>query len=608
MKKLSPRIPEEKIEEIRKAVDIVDVVSEHVSLKKQGRNFSGLCPFHGEKTPSFTVSPEKQLYHCFGCGAGGNVFSFLMESEGISFVESVIRIAAKANIALPQLEEIRDASDEKSEALKHWHNGHALAAKLFHHILTVSDEGKEAREYLRKRGFTKEMIDTFQIGYAPNSWDFLTSFLQKRKFPMDEMVACGLLAVREFDGKAFDRFRDRIMFPIWNKNGDIIAFGGRILKDGNPKYLNSPDSTVFNKGELLYYYHKARQSIRKKNEAVLFEGYVDVISSWRAGIENGVATLGTALTEAQVKLIKRTADKVILCYDSDNAGQNATLKNAAMLTEAGLNVKIAKMPDGYDPDDYIQKLGPERFKQDVIGQNLTLMAFKFQFYRRGKNLQDEGQRLDYIKQLLTEISHLQRAVERDHYLRQLADEFELSLEALKQEQVQIYKGNQKNEHKQKKWEKEEKPAFAKVQKKFLSKFENAERKLLAHMLQNQDVAAQVEERVGGTFNIDEYQAIAAHLYSFYNEGNLPNPSAFIERLEDKQLKQITTELAMMTINHELSEQELNDYIRKIELYPLQLEVEKLKLKQKQAEEAKQYREAADIAKDIMQMELELKKA
>ncbi|MDQ0254370.1 DNA primase [Evansella vedderi] len=604
---MSRRIPEEKIEEIRKSIDIVDVISEYVSLKKQGRNFIGLCPFHGEKTPSFSVSPDKQLFHCFGCGAGGNVFSFLMDSEGISFIESVGKIASKLNIDLPELEQITEATEEKNDTLKYWYGGHEIAAKLFHHILTVSEEGKGAREYLRKRGFTKEVIDRFQIGYAPNSWDFLTNFLEKRKFPIEEMVACGLLSIREFDQKPFDRFRDRIMFPIWNKSGDIIAFGGRVLNEGNPKYLNSPESTVFNKSETLYYYHKARQNIRKKNEVVLFEGYVDVISAWRAGIENGVATLGTALTETQTKLLRRTSDNIILCYDSDNAGQNATLKNAAMLEAAGMKVRIGKLPDGFDPDDYIQKNGPERFNQDIIGQSLTLMAFKFQYYRRGRNLQDEGQKLDYIQQILTEISKLTRAVERDHYLRQLADEFSISLEALKQEQIQIFKGRKSKEKRENKAPSES-SKFIKAQKKLLSAYENAERILLAHMLQKENVATQVQELVGGTFNIDEYQAIAAHLYSYYSEGNMPNPSAFIERLEDETLKRITTELAMMTINEDMSEQELNDYIRKIQQYPKKLEIEQLKLKRVQLEEAKEYKQAAAIGMEIIKMEQELKKA
>ncbi|UCZ54513.1 DNA primase [Bacillus shivajii] len=603
---MSPRISEEKIEEIRKSVDIVDMISEYVQLKKQGRNFVGLCPFHGEKTPSFSVSPDKQLYHCFGCGAGGNVFSFLMELDGLSFIESVEKIANRTNVELPELESGQKDEDRYGEERKYWYKGHELAAKLYHHILSATDEGREAREYLRKRGFTKEVIDTFQIGYAPNSWDFLTTFLEKRQLPMNEIVKSGLLAVREFDQKPFDRFRDRIMFPIWDRQGNIIAFGGRILKDGNPKYLNSPESEVFNKSQTLYSFHIARPSMRKKNEAILFEGYVDVTSAWRAGIDNGVATLGTALTEAQGKMLRRNVDKVIICYDSDNAGQEATFKNAQLLEQLGLNIRVAQLPDGNDPDDYIRENGSERFVQNIIGQSLTFMGFKFRFYRKGKNLNDEGDRMEYIQQVLTEISKLPRAVERDHYLRQLAEEFSLSLDALKQEQVQIYKSHIRKEKHDQNNRPLEKKMTVRPQKKLLSAHENAERILLAYMLQKREIADQVQEKIGGTFNIDEHQAIAAHLYSFYAEGYDSNLSFFIERLNDKELKQLATELAMMTLNEELSEQELNDYIKQIENYPKKIQINELKLEQKKAEESGQVEEAAKIAMDIIQLEQQLK--
>ncbi|ADU29878.1 DNA primase [Evansella cellulosilytica] len=600
---LSLRVSEDIIEEIRKSIDIVDIISEYVQLKKQGKNFIGLCPFHGEKTPSFSVSPDKQLYHCFGCGAGGNVFSFIMETEGLPFLESVKKIADRMNMAIPELEHVTDEATSKEDSItKIWHNAHALSAKLFHHVLTSTDEGKEARDYLRNRGFTKEVIDTFQIGYAPNSWDFLASFLEKRKFPMDEMVKCGILSVREFDQKPYDRFRDRIIFPIWNNKGDMIAFGGRILSEGNPKYLNSPESSIFNKSETLYYFHKARPSIRKKNEAILFEGYVDVISAWKAGVDNGVASLGTALSTTQAKMLRRLTDHVILCYDSDNAGQNATMKNAAILSEAGLQVRVAILPDGMDPDDYIQKMGVDRFNKDVIGQSLTLMGFKFQYYRRGKNLKDDGERMTYIHQMIEEVSKLSHAVERDHYLRRLSEEFSLSLEALKQQQIQVYKQSKgKNEER-----KVVHSNFSKQQKRLLLAYENAERILIAHMLKNNSVANQVQRKVGGAFNIDEYQAIAAHLFSYYADGFEPNPSSFIEYLEDDKLKRITSELAMMTITEEMSEQELADYIKQIKNYPKRLEVEKLKVERKKLEEAEEYVEAAKIAMEIIKIEQDIK--
>lgn len=605
MKGLTQRIPEEKIEEVRQSLDIVDVISEYVQLKKQGRNFVGLCPFHGEKTPSFSVSSDKQLYHCFGCGAGGNAFSFVMETEGISFIESVEKLAGKTNVSLPELDVKGNNKSEISDQMQRWFEGHELAAKLYHHVLTVSDEGREAREYLRKRGFTQEMIDRFQIGYAPNSWDFLSSFLKKRSYSMTEMAECGLLGLREFDQKPFDRFRDRIMFPIWDRRGNMIAFGGRVVKDEHPKYLNSPESQVFNKSDVLYFFHKARSAMRKKNEAVLFEGYVDVISAWRAGIDNGVAGLGTALTESQAKMIRRNADRVILCYDSDDAGLKATYKNAKILESIGTQVRIGKLPDGYDPHDYIQKHGSEQFAQEVISQNITLMAFKLDFFRRGKNLQNEGDRLTYIDQIISEISQLPRALERDYYLRQLADEFSLSLEALKQEQSTLLKTEQKKEKRQVHQAVQAKTL--KQRKNMLSAHENAERELIALMLQSRQITDQVQMEIGGGFHYDDYQALAALIYSYYGEKYEPDPAHFIEWIDDKDLRKKATELAMKRVNLDLSEQVLNDYLKQIRQFPKKKEIEQLKIEQKQAEEASDFDEAARIANAVLQLSLELKK-
>ncbi|MGO4887212.1 DNA primase [Anaerobacillus sp. MEB173] len=601
---MGSRISEEKIEKIKKSVDIVDLISEYIHLKKQGRNYIGLCPFHGENTPSFSVSPEKQLYHCFGCKAGGNSLSFLMQLEGINFIESVKILAEKANIPLPELEvnQQYEGSDKRNVMIE----GHELAVKLFHHLLLTTEHGEVGISYLRSRGFTDEIINKFKIGFAPNTWDTLTNFFMKRKYSLPIMEEAGLLAKREFDGKQFDRFRNRIMFPIWDSQGKAIAFGGRIIGEGQPKYLNSPETLLFNKSKTLYGLHLARPAIRKLNQIVLFEGYVDVISSWRAGVENGVATLGTALTEQQAKIIRRNAETVIICYDSDQAGLQATYKASAILQEAGCFVKIARLPEGFDPDDFIQKYGAERFITDVIGASLTLMAFKMEYLRRGKNLQDEGIRLHYIEEVLTEISQLSRSVERDHYLRQLAEEFSLSLDALKQEQYQIYrrqKGKAKNHTSQKIDAQIKRKEFA--QKRLLPAFQNAERILLYHMLKNDEIAFKVQEKLGGSFQTEEHDAIAAYLYAYYAEGNRPDYSQFIQKLNDEKLIQITTEVAMMTTNEELSDQELSDYIKLISNYPKWIEIEEKEKQKKEAEKKQNYTLAAQIAMEIIQMKKNL---
>lgn len=601
---MSQRIPEEKIEEVRRASDIVDVISDYVSLKKQGKNFSGLCPFHGERTPSFSVSSDKQLYHCFGCGAGGNVFSFVMEADGLSFTETVEKLALRNNISLPEQAPPTEQEQQSQTRLNTWQQAHELAAKYYHHMLLTADESKEARAYLRKRGFTKEMIDTFQIGYAPDSWEFLAPFLEKRGFDLAEIETSGLIGRRESDGKPFDRFRDRIMFPIWDKRGKVIAFGGRILHEGQPKYMNSPESDMFNKSDSLYYFHQARPAIRKRNEAVLFEGYVDVISAWRAGIDNGIAALGTALTPAHAKMIRRNADRVVVCYDADDAGMNAAYKNAETLQSAGLEVFIANLPEGYDPDDYIQTHGRERFVQDVIDGKLTWMNFLSFYYRRGRQLSVESDRLGYIDDMLNEIAKRKGAVEQDFYLRKLAEEFSLSLESLKQEVKQMQKAGQKKQDRQVR--REQHQQNAQQLKQMIKADEWAERELIAHMIQSKQITEEVQRLLGGSFQFDVYQAIAAHIYQFFGNRNSPDPAAFLETIEDDELKKTASALAMKEVNPDLSEQELADYINEIKKSTKREQINQLTAQQKSAIAENNHAAAARIGQQITQLKQEMK--
>ena len=312
-------------------------------------------------------------------------------------------------------------------------DAHELLQKFYHHLLVNTKDGQHALEYLLKRGFTRESIDKFQIGYSLNSWDFVYKFLTKRDFSPDLMEKAGLIIKRERDETYFDRFRDRIMFPIFDRNGKTIAFSGRSLGADEPKYLNSPETVIFNKSKILYNFHLAKPSIRKLQQAVLFEGFADVIAADESGVENGVATMGTSLTEDHITLIRQNTQSITICFDSDKAGIEAAFRAGNMLTDAGCTIKVAMMADGLDPDDYIKKNGPEKFRKEVIGASLTWMAFKFLYFRRGKNLQIEGDRLAFIEEILKEISKLTKAVEKDHYLRQLASEFSISLEALKQQ-------------------------------------------------------------------------------------------------------------------------------------------------------------------------------
>ena len=598
---MADRIDEGKIDQIRQAVDVVEVISDYVQLKKQGRNYFGLCPFHGESTPSFSVSPDKQIFHCFGCGAGGNVFSFLMELEGISFQEAAIKLAAKVNIDL----DIHLSSIQGGKKISSEHQSmmdvHELLRKFYHHLLVNTNEGQQALEYLLNRGFTLESIDKFQIGYSLNSWDFVYKFLSKREYQPELMVSAGLIIKRERDGTYFDRFRNRIMFPIFDRYGNTIAFSGRSLGAEEPKYLNSPETAIFNKSKILYNYHLAKPSLKKLQHAVLFEGFADCIAADRSGVENGIATMGTSLTDEHIALLRQSVQSITICYDSDKAGIEAAYRAGNHLQEAGFQIKVAMMADGQDPDEYITKNGAEKFRNEVIGASLTWMAFKFLYFRRGKNLQNEGERLAYIEVIIKEISKLDKAVERDHYLRQLAVEFSLSLEALKQEQKQIFFAEKRRSHG--KSEPLQKPLLAAKPVEALKPAHyTAERCLIAHMLRDRDVAYKVQELLAGqTFSTDEHQAIITYLLSFYEEYDESDTSAFLTYIQDVNLRRMVAEIEMMSINVELSNQELTDYIKQVLNYQKLLKIKEKEVDLKEAERNHEFSRAAAIGNEINQL-------
>ncbi|MCL6572429.1 MAG: DNA primase [Bacillus sp. (in: Bacteria)] len=596
---MADRIAEEKINQIRQAVDIVEVISDYVQLKKQGRNYFGLCPFHGESTPSFSVSSDKQIFHCFGCGAGGNVFSFLMELEGISFQEAAIKLAAKGNTPL----EISGMRGEQkvSNEIQAFLDAHELLRKFYHHLLVNTKEGQHALEYLLGRGFTRESIDKFQIGYSLNSWDYVYKFLSKREFSPEWLEKAGLIIKRERDGTYFDRFRDRIMFPIFDRNGKTIAFSGRALGGDEPKYLNSPETAIFNKSKILYNYHLAKPSLKKMQHAILFEGFADVIAADRSGVENGIATMGTSLTDEHITLLRQTVQSITICYDSDKAGIEAAFRAGNHLNDGVFQIKVAMMPDGMDPDDYIKKYGPEKFRNEVIDASLTWMAFKFLYFRRRKNLQREGDRLAYIDEIIQEISKLTKAVEKDHYLRQLAAEFSLSLDALKQQQQQIFFAEKRKSTG--KIQPVNKPLIIVKQESGLKpKHYTAERRLLAHMLKTRDVAYKVQDLLqGNTFNYDEHQAIITYLLGFYEDHFEPDSSAFLTYIQDDNLRRLVANIEMMAINDELSTQELTDYIKQVLNYQKLLMIKEKVVEQKEAERRSDFNKAAVIGIEIIQL-------
>jgi DNA primase len=352
------------IDEVRAAADIVDVVGEVVTLRRQGRNYLGLCPFHTEKTPSFTVSPDKQIFHCFGCGAGGDVFSFLQRREGLSFPDAMRRLAERAGLRLPEPELSPDEARRRDES-ERLRQVVEMASAQFQRWLWA-DAGREARLYLARRGFREETLRLFGVGWAPPAWDGLLAQLGRRGVDRQWLARAGLVVRSEDGSRTYDRFRGRVMFPIWDQRGRAVAFGGRVLpgtpdEERGPKYLNSPETELFVKGRGLYAWHMAKGVIRERGHAVVVEGYVDAITCHQAGFTQTVASLGTALTVQQARLLLSQADQVRVAYDADAAGQGATQRGMDILAELGADVRIVTLPEGKDPDDCIARGGPAAF-------------------------------------------------------------------------------------------------------------------------------------------------------------------------------------------------------------------------------------------------------
>lgn len=368
-----PRIAEETIQRVAEANDIVEVINSYFPLKRAGTSWRALCPFHREKSPSFHVNPQRQTYHCFGCGAGGTVFRFVMEYEHLDFVSAVRRLAQRAGV--PVIEEAGQAGDDKRhEVRKRLLALHVEASAWFHHNLLKSPDARPARDYLKSRGITAEVAKSWQLGYAPDSWDALIDFLRGKKFSLEEIVQSGVAATKEeIENQPvplenlYARFRGRVMFPIRNDYGEVIAFSGRVLdaEAKTAKYVNSPETPLFTKGRVLYGLDKSKRALINSKTAIVCEGQLDLISAFESGVENVIAPQGTAFTPDQARVLQRFVESVVLCFDSDRAGQEAVSRSLPALLENGLEVRVARLPEGEDPDSLIRSQGPEAFRTVV---------------------------------------------------------------------------------------------------------------------------------------------------------------------------------------------------------------------------------------------------
>ena len=406
------RIPEETIERIRNTADIYDVVAQYVDLKKKGRNYFGLCPFHSEKTPSFSVAPDKQIYHCFGCGSGGNVFSFIVEHEKVTFVEAVQQLGEKYGIQVQY-----ESGSASTEFFSSLYQAHHVAAELYHNTLYF-DRGKAALQYLHDRGLNDDVLKMYQIGFAPDSWDTLSNKVKPLDMKNDVYEKSGLFVKTEHGWR--DRFRSRIMFPIYHPSGKVIAFGGRIFNSDDPaKYLNSPETPLYRKSEVFYGLHKTRDAIRKFGTAVLVEGYTDFLQLVQVGVANVVALSGTALADQHAAQIRKFASKVYLAYDGDDAGINATLRAGYVLLQAGVEPLVIAVPPNQDPDDWVRNEGIGPF-QEAMGAGIRLLLFHLE-KKDAQNLSG-ADRSQLVQDILGEIARISDGIIRDDLLKSLAQE------------------------------------------------------------------------------------------------------------------------------------------------------------------------------------------
>ena len=428
-----PRIPEDILQRIRDATDIVDLISEHVQLVKKGRNYSGLCPFHDEKTPSFSVDPDRQFYHCFGCGVGGNVFKFIQEIDRVTFVEAVKFLAERTGIALP---ERSGPSREEDAAADELYRANDLAQKYFHHLLLNDEVGASARTYLQIRGLTDETIEHFGLGYAPPEWDALLKVAGRRGLSPQILERAGLALPRSTGSGHYDRFRDRIAFPIANLSNRTIAFGARALQpDQEPKYLNSPETPIYHKGRVLYGLSETRDVIRRQDAVLVVEGYMDLISLAQIGIQHVVATSGTALTEDHCRLLARFARQVVLLFDGDAAGSTAAMRALEVLLGAGIDARVVSLPSEHDPDTFVQKHGPDALlkraenAQSVLDFYLEQLAQQYDL----SSVEGKGRAVETFKPLIAKLSKPQEAVRRDLLLREVAQRLSVDEQALRHE-------------------------------------------------------------------------------------------------------------------------------------------------------------------------------
>jgi len=562
------QIPEHQIEEIKTNTDIVDLVSGYVQLRKRGKNYIGLCPFHTEKTPSFTVSPEKQIYHCFGCHAGGNAYKFLMEYKNISFVESVQELAENLGIKIEQ-----DAApniEEKSE-YEELYEINVVAAKYFSNNLLNSPNGEIGRNYFKERQIKPQTNKTFGLGYSLPEWDALFNHLKNNQVNLSQAKDLGLIDAKN-DGSYYDKYRGRTMFPIFSPNGRVIAFGGRVMNkdEKTAKYINSPESKIYSKRKTLYGLYHSKEEIRRLDKAILVEGYMDVISLFQNGVKNVVASSGTALTDEQVQLLSRFTKNIVVLFDADPAGQKASTRSIEILLKAGFDVKLITLPDGEDPDSYIINFGTEEFNKQIENAQEFLEFQTEQFYNAGV-FEDSKKSAEAIRELVKYVALIDDELKRNILVKSISKKFNLREKLIEKELDNVFDINAKKDYQsERRLERKTVTSSAALQSATIPQSTyNFEKELIELLLEgNEEIVEIIFDHIHpDDFQNDQFRAIATSVENGYNKNDI-SPSTIIDSLEDDSIKTFARSL---TLGGESISKRWDDYTDegKVELNHLQ---------------------------------------
>ena len=528
------RFSDEFLDEVKSKNDIIDIVSGYVVLKRTGRNYMGLCPFHKEKSGSFCVSPDKQIFHCFGCGVGGNIFRFIQKIENLNFVEAVEFLANRANMEIPI--QIVNPAEEKREMLKKKvYEVNKTAAEFYHQNL-YKPTAKPGQEYVKKRHLDNNTLKTFKIGFS-GKFNELYEELKRQGFKEEEILASGLVN-KNPDGKYIDRYRNRLMFPIFDERDRVIAFGGRVLDDTKPKYINSPENIVYSKGRHLFAFNIAKKD--NPQTILIVEGYMDAISLHQRGINNVVASLGTALTESQGRLLRRSCEKVIIGYDADGAGQAAIMRGLEILKNLGCDIRILQISGAKDPDEYIIKYGPEKFKK-CMDNAISLIEFKAKMLKKDLNLENTNDKIKFLNEIAKILAKEDNKIEREIYIDKISLEYKVSKEALYAEINRLLYANNQSE---KRLEKKNIPINTNIKINTLTKEnevidEKTKRleSLLIYLLINyQEKTFQKFENIikSNLIKVEVNKKIINKLYEEHEKGNI-NIENLLDLFEDESI-------------------------------------------------------------------------